>query len=147
MFEFPEDQKFFEELLCNADCDLLPYKSLFDFRSPTIKRAEFNRQMAKIRARLIERYGKICMLRYSKDCDIEKGVDVDHLIPLSSNKLNKELRKLAALTGKKVKTQSFGSNDLLNMVLACKKCNSHKKHRFLTRSEIKRILDLKGRSR
>lgn len=77
-------------------------------------------------------------------CDIERGINVDHLIPLSSNKLNKELRQLKALKGKKVLTQSFGSNNLSNLVLACKKCNSYKKHRFLSKAELKRILDLKN---
>lgn len=78
------------------------------------------------------------------DCDIRSGVEVDHLIPLSSNKLNKELPKLPPLKGRKVSSQSLGSNNFLNLILACKQCNSRKKHRLLEGDEIRRILGIKN---
>jgi 5-methylcytosine-specific restriction endonuclease McrA len=143
-FMFPEDQQFFQELLCGERGDFSKYGSLFDFRSPILKRQEFNKIMKQVRLQLENLYGKVCQLQCSDLCDIERGINVDHLIPLSSNKLNKELRQLKALKGKKVLTQSFGSNNLSNLVLACKKCNSYKKHRFLSKAELKRILDLKN---
>jgi len=56
---------------------------------------------------------------------------VDHYIPLSTNELNKKLRNLKAEPGKKVKSQSFGSNDLDNFTLACSRCNGFKKHKII----------------
>ncbi|MBK6989183.1 MAG: hypothetical protein IPH33_13745 [Bacteroidetes bacterium] len=64
-------------------------------------------------------------------CDISSGIVIDHLIPLSTNQLNKSLRKLAPVKGKKVATQSFGSNHIDNLVIACASCNNHKKHRII----------------
>ena len=143
-FMFPEDQSFFQKLLCDENEELPKYESLFDFRPPDIKRKEFNTIMKKVRPQLEESSGKVCQLQCSELCNIESGINVDHVIPLSSNKLNKELRQLKALKGKKVLTQSFGSNNLSNLVLACKKCNAFKKHRFLSKAELKRILALKN---
>jgi 5-methylcytosine-specific restriction endonuclease McrA len=143
-FLFPEDQKIFQKLLCDEHEDLSKYESLFDFRPPILKRQEFNKIMKQVRLQLENLYGRVCQLQCSNLCNIERGINIDHLIPLSSNKLNKELRQLKALKGKKVLTQSFGSNNLSNLVLACKKCNSYKKHRFLSKAELKRILDLKN---
>jgi hypothetical protein len=37
-FLFPEDQQFFQELLCDEDEDFSKYELLFDFRSPILKR-------------------------------------------------------------------------------------------------------------
>lgn len=76
-------------------------------------------------------------------CDINSGFCVDHLIPLSSNKLNKELRKQLAEKGKKVKTQSFGSNLIDNLVIACNNCNNYKKHRILESRIIIAVLNKK----
>jgi len=68
---------------------------------------------------------------------------IDHIIPLSTNKLNKELRKVKPLPGRKVLTQSFGSNHINNLILACSKCNGYKKHRLLTKDEINKIYNKK----
>jgi hypothetical protein len=139
-FEHSEDKKFFENLLCDAGEDISKYESLFDLRPPNIKRGEFGKKYKILLAQLLESYGKVCQLRCSKQCNIENGFNIDHLIPLSSNKLNKELRMMKGLDGKKVVTQSFGSNDLSNLFIACKKCNSFKMNKFLSKAETKRIL-------
>jgi len=72
----------------------------------------------------------LCQLNLSNDCLGNQKLQVEHLIPLSSNKLNKRLRKRIAPPGKKVPTQSLGSNHISNLVLACEKCNRMKKHRL-----------------
>src|ERR687895_52403 len=78
------------------------------------------------RARLSSRN---CQLQFVEGCEINNPVAIDHVIPISSNVLNKHLRKSKPLVaGKKVPTESFGSNDMSNLVLACAKCNSNKKH-------------------
>src|SRR3954470_1006030 len=135
-FEYREDRSFFRRLLCSRREKLARYRQLFDFRPPRTKRAEFNRQMRKLREELIQRHGQVCQLQLVEDCGLTHGLAIDHLIPLSSNKLNKELRKLAAKRGRKVASQSFGSNDLSNLVLACGRCNGYKKHRFLEPAKI-----------
>ncbi|HEX8634457.1 MAG TPA: hypothetical protein VF703_09935 [Pyrinomonadaceae bacterium] len=145
-FNCSEDQDYFRTLLCEDDEDFDRYESLFDVgREPKVKRDEFNRIRGRILNQLKEQYGLTCQLGYADICDINSGVEVDHIIPLSSNKLNKELRNLPPLEkGKKVPSQSLGSNHLNNLAIACKKCNAHKKHRLLSKSEIKRILATKG---
>jgi 5-methylcytosine-specific restriction endonuclease McrA len=104
---------------------------MFDFRNPLIKRKEFNLIRNKVYKELVLNYGEKCQLNLCSDCSKEKVFDVDHFIPLSTNKLNKELRKLQPETGKKVVSQSFGSNDISNLRLACKRCNSFKKHKII----------------
>ena len=141
-FEYPEDYKYFKKLLCSLDELLEKYSAFFDFRHPKIKRSEFNKINKKVREELINRYGKKCMLRYPDKCTNTDFV-VDHLIPLSSNKLNKLLRNIKAEKGKKVLTQSFGSNNMDNLIIACTKCNLHKKHIILKRDKIQQILELK----
>jgi 5-methylcytosine-specific restriction endonuclease McrA len=42
--------------------------------------------------------------------------------------------------GKKVPALSYGSNDLANLVLACKRCNAFKKHLMPSKELISRIL-------
>jgi len=143
-FEYQEDEQFFHDLLCEPGDNLDKYQSLFDFRSPSVKRNEFNRQRAHLLADLLSQDGCVCQLQYSARCNIERGLVIDHLIPLSSNKLNKELRHLSALPGNKVASQSFGSNHPNNLILACGNCNGLKKHRLLTREQIRPILRLKG---
>ena len=44
--------------------------------------------------------------------------------------------------GKKVLTQSFGSNHKNNLILACKNCNLHKKHR-MEKEVIQKVLKTK----
>ena len=146
-FKYPEYEQFFRDLLCEVGEDLSKYASLFDLREPpNVKRRELTRQKYK-RAwnQLEEKYGRICQLQFVEGCEIHNPVAIDHVIPLSSNVLNKHLRKSKPLVaGKKVPTESFGSNDISNLVLACAKCNSNKKHRFLDRERMRRILKTKG---
>ena len=94
-FQHPEDQRFFEERLCQSGEDLAAYAHLFDFRPPEIKRVEFNRQMKAVRSALLERFGAVCQLKLLPDCDPKAGLAVDHVIPLSSNRLNKSFVKKA----------------------------------------------------
>ena len=143
-FEYIEDEEFFKKLLCSGEETLEKYKSIFDFRSPKVKRIEFNKVRNEVFRKIKALYGKVCILEYPKICNPKSGFVLDHLIPLSSNKLNKELRKIKAVKGKKVQSQSFGSNHLNNLIMACKKCNSHKKHRFLKKEKIQHILRFKS---
>ena len=139
-FEFIEDKIYFSKLLCEEGEDISKYSKLFDFRNPHIKRIEFNKIRNSVINQLIRSCGPLCKLSFDKICDISSGYNIDHVIPISTNKLNKELRNLEKLNGKKVKAQSFGSNNFSNLVLACSNCNSYKKHKILTRREIKKIL-------
>jgi hypothetical protein len=142
-FEYIEDKKYFEKLLLienSVPVDVFP--TLFDFRSPIIKRKEFNSLRDSLLSRLIEHYGCKCMLNLD-GCNIQSGIAVDHLIPLSSNKLNKEIRNLSAEKGRKVKTQSFGSNHINNLVIACNNCNNSKKHRILSSDKMNQVLQVK----
>lgn len=144
LFTFEEDKKFFKDLLCSEGEELEIYSYLFDFRSPKIKRDEFNRIQPQVLENLILHYGKICMLKYPDKCDITSGLQVDHLIPLSSNKLNKELRKIGTSRDngvlRKTPTLSYGSNDLRNLIISCRECNQFKKVKFLKKEDIKKIL-------
>jgi len=139
-FEFPEDRAFFAELLTENNISRLEneYAEFFDFRSPDLKRREFNGHRGIIFSEIFKRDKGQCQLRLS-GCTHDKGPFViDHFIPLSSNKLNRKLRGQKQKNGKKPKTQSFGSNNIKNLVLACESCNSLKKHRFL--DPITRVL-------
>lgn len=138
-FEFLEDKQFFADLLCSGDTSVLETEhiNLFDFRSPSLKRKEFNRMRPKFFKELIAKHGKVCQLHITPKCNLEKGLAIDHFIPLSSNELNKKLRHLKALPGKKVLSQSFGSNSIQNLLLACNRCNNYKKYRIFPRSILK----------
>ncbi len=142
-FEYTEDLVFFERLLCQPGEALEKYKDLFDLRPPNLKRSEFDKRRNELLNALVAEHGNKCFIAYSGLCDLASGRAVDHLIPLSSNKLNKELRGLAPEAGKKVLTQSFGSNHILNLIPACSNCNNHKKHRFLEPDHLKQILKMK----
>jgi len=62
-FRHKEDEEFFRELLGISD-KWGSYKYLFDFRSPTIKKQEFN-QIKKIMYKHIkDRFGEVCLLNY-----------------------------------------------------------------------------------
>ena len=98
-----------------------------------------NRIRNKILYTLKNQHGIKCMLKL-ECCDLESGTAIDHMIPISSNKLNKELRNLKAEKGRKVKTQSFGSNHIDNLIIACNNCNNRKKHRMLNHDIIMYIL-------
>lgn len=144
-FQYPEDEKFFEELLCTPGSSLERFSDLFDFRNPRDKRREFNCLRHKLLIGLMERFGSTCMLKIALDCDASTGLQIDHLIPLSSNTLNKQLRGLGcsrSINGvlSKATTQSFGSNAHRNLILACHNCNSLKKHLFLPGEKLRELL-------
>jgi len=132
-FQFYKDKKYFAQICCNGDmAKLKDYEVFFDFRAPLIKRAEFNENKRKYFPQLAEKYDKECKLKISPDCTPTSNLVIDHFIPLSSNELNKKLRHLKPQPGKKIPTQSFGSNNLKNLVIACSKCNFLKKHKLPT---------------
>ncbi len=145
-FKHPEYEQFFHDLLCDEGEDLSKYASLFDFREPSVKRHELTgRKYSEAWQELEKRHGRICQLQYVDDCEIDNPAAIDHIIPVSSNVLNKQLlRSKPPAAGKKVLAESFGSNDISNLALACTRCNSNKKHRFLDRGRMKRILKSKG---
>lgn len=128
-FEFKEDKKYFVDLLCGGNEEKFDtcFSKLFDFRDPRIKRDELNVQKIK---KILLRMHTSCQLKISPACSGNQHLQVEHLIPISTNKLNKSLRLIKAPPGKKVTTQSFGSNHLSNLILACEKCNNLKKHRL-----------------
>ncbi len=130
-------------VLCDESQSLDYFKDLFDFRPVSTKRVEFNSMRNKIKSELIKQHGNQCMINYPH-CDIQSGIEIDHLIPLSTNQLNKSLRNIPAQKGKKVVTQSFGSNCKANLIVACSKCNNHKKHRILDREKMLVILIAKS---
>ena len=70
----------------------------------------------------------VCELRLDEDWS-GRAEAVDHMIPLSSNVLNKS-RGVPRVLPKKVATQSFGSNDQTYFLLACSACNGFKFNRF-----------------
>ena len=132
-FDYPEDEEFFADILCDGDTKALEhkFKDYFDFRDPVTKRNEFNLTSKKICGELKIKYEGKCQLRLSPKCEADKNFQVDHIIPLSSNKLNKEIRKIKGPQGKKTSTQSFGSNHPKNLILSCSECNSFKMNKII----------------
>lgn len=132
-FQYKADYDFFINKLANDDAFLFEgkFQKLFDFRDPKIKRFEFNKLRNDLFRKLLDKHGEICQLRLCADCCVVKRFDIDHYIPLSTNELNKKLRGLKPKDGKKVPSQSFGSNDIANLRIACKRCNAFKKHRII----------------
>ena len=143
MFEYPEDRQFFADLLTDGDVNLLDYaySDLFDSRHPAIKRWEFDKVRKKLLRDLIEKHNGQCQLGIHPLCSPDHGLEPDHIIPLSSNVLKKDLRHQIRTTSAKVESQSFGSNHPKNLTLACRKCNGLKKHRILTADILKTLLD------
>lgn len=141
-FEHQEDRQFFADLLAEGDVNLLEtaYSGLFDFRHPAIKRFEFNKTRKKVLAALIEQYNGECQLRIHPECTNNGIFEPDHIIPLSSNTLNKELRGMKRFSSAKVEPQSFGSNNARNLTLACRKCNGLKKHRILSGAMLAKLI-------
>ncbi len=133
-FKYKEDEIFFKDLL-GQYYD----KKFFDFSDPIIKRKQFNLIRNSILNTFLAKYSKRCFLSYDC-CDLNSGFNIDHIIPISTNKLNKELRLLKPEKEKKVISQSFGSNNEINLMLTCRNCNFRKKHRLLEKDELKRIL-------
>jgi len=132
-FEHPEDREFFANLLSGGNSERLEkeYADLFDFRHPAIKRWEFDKTSKKVLKELLEKYGEVCQLKLHPDCSKEKVWQTDHVIPLSTNELNKKLRHMGRTGKEKVLAQSFGSNHPRNLILSCKRCNAFKKHRLI----------------
>lgn len=145
-FDFPADEAFFHELLCDPEESLSQYYTLFDFRDSTVKRKEFNRYRAKLFAQLLQAYGCACQLQFPSICTSNGTIVVDHIIPLSSNTLNKRIRNLVSVPGRKVPAQSFGSNHFANLAIACSRCNAYKKNNFLERDHLKLVLQRKQQS-
>ena len=140
-FEHPEDAAYFRANLCPRGGRLARFAVLFDFRDPAAKRREFNRCRDQLLRELKRARGASCQLRLSPGCQLKGPLTVDHLIPLSSNVLNKCLRQMKAPSGRKVPTQSLGSNHIENLALACGPCNGHKKHQLypeLIRRQIRK---------
>lgn len=132
-FTYKADYNYFLNKLSGGSEELFKRKflKLFDFRNPAIKRREFNLMRDKIYKKLVSKHGEKCQLNLCADCGRQKVFDVDHYIPLSSNKLNKLFRKIKPLPGRKILSQSLGSNDIANFRLACHGCNSFKKHKII----------------
>lgn len=121
------EKKFFDSLNLNLS------DKHFDSRDPLVKRKEFNSQRNKLLKQILKERHAECQLKLLDQC--EGNIVLDHMVPLSSNYLNKYLHKEKAEKGKKVVTQSFGSNHPGNLLLACERCNNYKKHRFVRRDK------------
>ena len=89
---------------------------------------------------LIKKYGENCQLQIHHECSVVRKFEPDHLIPLSTNELNKKLRNMKRTSSGKVPAQSFGSNHPKNLILSCSRCNAHKKHKFLNKELLRKIL-------
>jgi len=137
-FQFIEDRNFFEGLFESVG-GVDQFQDLFDFNDPLMKRHAFNAIRNQVFKGLVAKYGDKCMLNYHDDCS-GKAEQVDHLIPLSSNILNKTLRHMKGQAGKKVPAQPFGSNSEANFVLACARCNAAKKHHLPDKKLLEAIL-------
>jgi 5-methylcytosine-specific restriction endonuclease McrA len=119
--------------------------NLFDFETPTgVKRAITPKLPDVVHFRGTDR----CILelpphvntRGRSVCCTGRAEVVDHVVPLSSNRLRKELR-VTAEPGRKVATQEIGSAHISNLVGACRACNGRKAQR-LEGSLIRRILQI-----
>jgi len=139
-FKFLEDRLFFETLFQDVG-PLDSWAHLFDFTHQDQKRANFNKIRDQTFSKLMAQPQPVCHLAYPGICT-EIPEAIDHIIPLSSNILNK-LRGIEAKPGKKVKTQSIGSNHPHNFALACARCNNHKKHRFLEPAHLASVILVK----
>lgn len=137
-FEYPEDEQFFASILCNNDEKKLKDQFMFqfDFTDAATKRSAFDKLKVMIMSEILESREKKCELKLVTGCNDEKLV-LDHMIPLSTNELNKHIRKMVVAGGKKVPSQSFGSNHPSNLLLACEACNNFKKHRFIKKTSDK----------
>ena len=137
-FEFQEDRDFFQDLFESLG-GVDKFEDLFDFADPSEKRKAFGSIRNRVYEELVAEYGDVCMLKYHAECN-DKAEQVDHLIPLSSNNLNKSIRKIKGVNGKKTPTQSFGSNGKRNFVISCARCNAAKKNNLPSAELINKIL-------
>lgn len=141
-FEYPEDREYFANLLAGGSIEILEkeYRDFFDFNHPAIKRWEFNKIRKKVLRELMQKYDGKCQLQIHPDCSMDGKFEPDHIIPLSTNELNKKLRNMKRTSDEKIPAQSFGSNHPKNLILACSRCNAYKKHRILEREILRQIL-------
>jgi len=139
-FDFSEDRDFFQDLFDSIG-GVDKFEDLFDFADPSEKRKAFSSIRNQVYEELVAEHGDVCMLKYHADCS-DKAEQVDHLIPLSSNNLNKSIRKIKGLNGKKTPTQSFGSNNRRNFVISCARCNAAKKNNLPSKNLIQRLLQV-----
>jgi len=130
-FQFEEDRMFFERLLCTDGESLENFSSMFDFRPLAVKKEEYNDRKDDLLKQMIEQGKKECFLSFHHVCNPNSGITLDHFIPLSTQELNKELRKMKPSGYKLVPSQSFGSNHVDNLILVCNECFHHRKHRFV----------------
>ena len=130
-FDHPEDRALFCCLLAEGSEYRFEreFAHLFDFRPPAVKKQEFRGIRDRMLSQLVARYEAVCQLQLHPDCSREKIWQLDHLVPLSTNELNKRLRALPRIGNAKVASQSFGSNHADNLILTCKRCNAFKKSR------------------
>ena len=141
IFEYPEDERFFIGLLCRPGESIDNYTVFFDFGDPKEKRREYRRIRDRLLDEYLARFGRVCHLRRPRvSCSPEGDLEIDHVIPLMANQLNKRLRRITSEPGRKVPQQSFGSNDRANLVLACRACNANKKNSLPTRDEFQAII-------
>jgi len=129
---YEKDKQHFADLYTGGDIRKLDteYSLLFDTRDPKVKRKEYIDNYKKLFTAVFQSAKGLCQI-----CHIAKGVEIDHIVPLKSNELNKRFRDMHATTvnGKihKVKAESYGSNDVNNLQLVCKSCNRTKWHRLV----------------
>ncbi len=128
-FLYNEDLDFFIKILGDNFNE-----NLFDFRDPVIKRKEFDKMKKDLFKKIVLSRQNKCQLCLTSQCGGKKLV-LDHMIPLSSNELNKYIRGEKGQNGKKAIAQSFGSNHPDNLLLSCEHCNNHKKHKFIARDK------------
>lgn len=140
------ETQYFTKLLCQGEDELSRFSDLFDLRPLAVKRAEFNRLAKAVRLELLKSRGDQCELQIAGVCLGNVDLQVDHLIPLATNVVNK-LNGVKAVNGRKVKSHSYGSNHMSKLGLACRACNAHKKHRILSSEEVRRILSNRMRAR
>lgn len=130
-FKYKKDRQYFADKLSDGSVAMLEkrHDRLFDFRNPKLKRAEYNAKKQSLFSVVFRRAQGICQI-----CKAVKGIEIDHKIPLASNYWNKKFRGMRPkkVNGrlKKVSSESYGSNHLENLQLACKSCNRKKWHRF-----------------
>jgi len=105
-FKYESDRLYFLNLFDRLEDETYKIAPYFDFRPPVQKRKEFNHIKNKIFQQLINENGLKCMLNLSPKCTIESGISIDHIISLSTNILNKELRHIKS-TEKGRKVQSI----------------------------------------
>lgn len=133
MFKFTLDEQYFVNLLSGGNIKLFKLKhyKMFDFRNQQIKRKEYNKIKKAFFVKLWRKYHGQCQLKIHPDCSKNGKLVLDHIIPLGSNELSKKLRKMKSVGGKKVPSQSFGSNHISNLTLSCERCNAAKKHKII----------------